>query len=130
MIEQSRNNQIRDTRISANSRNHMYVILNPNYAHSASNIDVKFARLATANQSVLWKSLTFTWIFDHFSNFLTFPGFPGSVAIWSIHLLLWNSEHIMAVTLKHNRSRKFYTTGNHILLFSAFFWQHSWLLRF
>ena len=35
-------------------------------------------------------------------------------------LLLWNTEHIVAVTLKHNRIRKFYAIGNHNLLFSAF----------
>ena len=35
-------------------------------------------------------------------------------------LPLWNTEHIVGVTLKHNRSRKFYAIGTHILLFSAF----------
>ena len=35
-------------------------------------------------------------------------------------LLLWNTEHIVAVTLKHNQSQKFYAIGDHILLFSAF----------
>ena len=35
-------------------------------------------------------------------------------------LPLWNIEHIVAVTLKHNRFRKLYAIGNHILLFSIF----------
>ena len=38
-------------------------------------------------------------------------------------LLLWNTEHIVALALgllKHNRSRKFYAIGNHILLISTF----------
>ena len=35
-------------------------------------------------------------------------------------LPLWKTEHILVVTIKHNRSRKFYAIGNHILLFSAF----------
>ena len=37
-------------------------------------------------------------------------------------LPLWNTEHIVEVTLKHNRSWKFYASAirNHILLFSAF----------
>ena len=34
-------------------------------------------------------------------------------------LPLWNAKHIVAVTLKHNPSRKLYAIGNHILLFSA-----------
>ena len=38
----------------------------------------------------------------------------------SMDLLLQNTEHIMAVTLKHSRSRKFCAIGNHTLLFSAF----------
>ena len=35
-------------------------------------------------------------------------------------LSLRYTEHIVAATLKHNRSHKFYAIGNHILLFSAF----------
>ena len=32
----------------------------------------------------------------------------------------WNTGHIMALTLKHNWSRKFCPIGHHILLFSTF----------
>ena len=70
------------------------------------------------------------WFFDQFSNFLTFlvnfqiswffPGFQVAWQSWSMDLPLWNTEHIVAITLKHNRSRKFYAIGNHIPLFSAF----------
>ena len=35
-------------------------------------------------------------------------------------LPLWNPEHIVAVTLKHNRSLKLWSIGNHIHLFNAF----------
>ena len=61
----------------------MYVILRPSYAHSASNIGVKFARLVIANQSILWNSLNFPWFFGQFSNSLTFFSFSvfkGSMA--------------------------------------------------
>ena len=45
---------IRNLCISVNlQKNQMHVILIPNYAHFASNIDMKFARLAVANQSIL-----------------------------------------------------------------------------
>ena len=134
MIEESHDNQMNDTRIStnwrvnisyisANSReNHMYVILSPNYAYSASIIDVKFTRWAVANQSTLWHSLSFPWFFGQFSNSLTFPSFLGSMTAL-IHgfsvMEYWiycgsnlNTQSISEICL--------YAFGNHIVLFSAF----------
>ena len=44
MIMKSCDNQMNNSEISVNSKkNHMYVILSLNNAHSASNTDVKFA---------------------------------------------------------------------------------------
>ena len=117
-----------------NSRkNHIYVILSPNYAHSAYNIDVKFARLTIANPSVLWNSLTFPWFFGQFSNFLTFPGFPGSL-VTMIHGFI-AMEHWKYYG---NNPKTQSSLGNSTpleILFSylaafSFFRQHLWLLLF
>ena len=76
----STNWRISNLCISKNSwKNHMHVILSPNYSHSASNTDVKFAPLVIANQSILWNFQTFPWFFGQFSYSLTFPSFPGSM---------------------------------------------------
>ena len=64
------------------------------------------------------------WLFLVFLvNFQISRVFPVFQVAWqplSMDLPLRNTEHIVAVTLKHNRSRKFYAIGNHILLFSVF----------
>ena len=61
MIAESLDNHMNDMRIYANwkvsnsrnsAENLMHVILSPNYAHSASNTDVMFTRLAIANKSI------------------------------------------------------------------------------
>ena len=51
---------------------------------------------------------------------LDFSGFQVAWQPWSVDLPLWNTEYIMAITPKHNRSWKFYAIGNHIFLFSTF----------
>ena len=83
MIVEFRDNHMNDLWTSANWRvsnfadfsrkNHRYVSLSPNYSHSTSNLDVKFARLVIIKQSILLSSLTFPWFFD-FSIF-KFPDF-------------------------------------------------------
>ena len=83
------------------------------------------------NKSVLplkWEN-EIPWLFSdflvNFSNSPTFlvnfriprlfPVFQVAWQPWSMDFSLWNTEHIVAVTLKHNRSRKFYAIGYHIL---------------
>ena len=46
-------------RVCNSRKNHMFVILIPNYPHSVSNFGMNFAQLVIANQSILWNSLTF-----------------------------------------------------------------------
>ena len=127
----SANWRVSNSIISLNSwKNHMCVILSRKYPHFVSNIDVKLARLAIASLSILWNALTFHRFFHQFSYSMTFLGnflipwlflvFQVPWQPWSMDFPLLNSEHIIAIALKHNRSRKFYAIENHILLFNAF----------
>ena len=51
-------------------KNHMHVILSPNYAHSAPNIDMEFPWLAIIQFYEIPR------FFGQFSNSLTFPSYP------------------------------------------------------
>ena len=71
--------------ISENSwKNHMHVILSPNYPYSASNSCMKFNWLVIANQPIFWNSLIFLVNFQIFWIFPVLPLFQVEWQPWII----------------------------------------------
>ena len=105
MTTESHDNQMNNSRISANLRkNHIHVILSPIYPHFASNIDVKFTRLVIAIQPNFMKFLDFyptfwsIFIFNNFSlTFLVKFQFPCLFPVFQVALQPWSMDLFIAM---------------------------------